>query len=111
VKYLVLATTLLLGACAQHSTRPANSLGTSVTGRNVNDISRDVQGWHNMQHADCAFNRVLGANIVKKESGSVVEHWTIEACNNQQFTYRVFIMFHQGGISDSVSNIDGSPAG
>jgi hypothetical protein len=85
------------------------ALHTTVAGRNVADITRDVQGWHDMQHADCKFVRVLGAEVILQDERSVTEHWTIEACKQQAFTYKVFIVRNPDALSDAVSNVDGSP--
>jgi hypothetical protein len=87
---------------------PADSLHTSVSGRNVADITRDVQGWHDMQHANCKFARVLGAEIVSQDEKSITEHWTIEACKQQAFTYKVYIIRSSQALRDMVSNVDGS---
>jgi hypothetical protein len=88
---------------------PVSALHTTVSGRNVGDISKDVQGWHDMQHPNCKFVRVLSAEEAEKSPDGVSEHWTIEACERQQFTYRVYIIKSNGAITDSVSNVDGSP--
>jgi len=88
---------------------PTTSLHTTVSGRNVEDVSRDVQGWHDMQHSKCKFLRVISADVVTATPGAVTEHWIIEACNQQQFTYRVYIVRGNGSITDAVSNADGSP--
>lgn len=64
-----------------------------------------------MQHADCQFVRLLGAEVVSQDTKSVTEHWTIEACKRQTFTYKVFIIPGAGALSDFVSNLDGSPIG
>lgn len=131
-RIFLLATVALVG-CAEQTHRPSQgnvaatvrarpaaqasasaapeALHTTVSGHNVEDITRDVQGWHDMQHADCQFVRVLGAEVVSQDTKSVTEHWTIEACKRQTFTYKVFIIPGTGAITDAVSNLDGSPIG
>jgi hypothetical protein len=88
---------------------PVSALHTTVSGRNVEDVSRDVQGWHDMQHPSCKFVRVVSAEVAARSPKDVTEHWTIQACKEQQFTYRVYIIPSNGTITDSVSNVDGSP--
>ena len=130
MKRLIILSTLVLLGCTQQAqkspsiatvgslhARPSSGsalnstlLHTTVSGRNVADISRDVQGWHDMQHAGCKFIKVVAAEVITQEPKSIVEHWTIEACKDQQFTYRVLIIPGTGGITDMVSNVDGSAA-
>ncbi len=130
MKRLMILSTLVLFGCAQPAQKPSSSavvgslyarpssggslsptsLHTSVSGRNVADISRDVQGWHDAQHAGCKFVKVVAAEFITQEPKSIVEHWTIEACKDQQFTYRVLIISGTGGITDMVSNVDDSAA-
>jgi hypothetical protein len=63
-----------------------------------------------MQNPGCPFNRVTNAQIVESGSESTLEHWTIEACKDKSFTYRVLIMPHpSGGIGDMVSNLKDAP--
>lgn len=128
-RVMILSTLVLFGCAQQIQKQPSASvvgslharpsagitlnpapLHTTVSGRNVADISRDVQGWHDEQHADCKFVKVVAAEVITQEPTSIVEHWTIEACKNQQFTYRVFIIPGTGALTDMVSNVDGSPA-
>jgi hypothetical protein len=82
-----------------------------VSGRNVADITRDVQGWHDMQHSDCKFVKVLGAEVASQDQRSIIEHWTVEACKGQAFIYKVLIIPGTGALTDAVSNLDGSPVG
>jgi len=112
MKYKIVILALVVVGCTQQTVRPTQSLGihTSVSGRNVNDIARDVQEWHDVQNPKCTYKKVVAAEVVKRESGSVIEHWTIEACNHKLFTYEVSIIPGRGGITDAVSNVDESPA-
>jgi len=105
-----LLASLFIAFCSAPVPVSADALTTSVKGRNIQDISRDVQQWHDAQHADCKFSAVTQATVVEKNGDSTTEHWTIKACNDQEFTYKVFIMSRQGGITDMVSNVDGSAA-
>ena len=89
----------------------ALTLHTTARGRNIADVSRDVQEWHDAGHGKCRFNRVVSAEMIKQDGAEVVENWTIEACNQQQFTYQVLIMRRNGSFADLVSNVDGSPLG
>lgn len=110
MKRALLVGLFALCGCASDAHEPSGTLNTSVTGRHISDISRDVQQWHDMQNPSCLFNRVINAQVVKDEKESTVEHWTIEACKGESFTYRVLIMpYPNGGIGDMVSNLDGGP--
>jgi len=110
MKRIVIYTSLLLAGCNPTNVQPKVSLDTVVSGRHVQDVSRDVQQWHDMQYPKCAYEKVLGTKIVKSESNSSTEHWTIGACEGKSFTYKVLIMqFSNGGIGDSVFNVDDSP--
>ena len=72
----------------------------------MSGAARDVVEWHAMKHPDCPFQNVSGAKIVKREKDSVTEHWTIQACAGKQFTYRVFIIPQEGGITDAVGDVE-----
>lgn len=101
---LVLAT---LAGCAAAPPKPppAMSLVTTVRGRNIDDITRDVQEWHDVKHQDCKFMRVVGAQIISQEGNRAVEHWTVEACAAKRFTYEVMIERGAHGISDAVADV------
>ena len=102
----------LLGCATQpQQSEPATpaAFDTTVRGRNIRDVSRDVQQWHDMMHPECKFVRVTATNIVNQEQDKAVEHWTIEACDQKPFTYRVMVIHRGNGILDSVGNVDGSP--
>jgi len=103
----------LLCGCATQTTVPVqnHAIQTSAPRGHLQNVSRDIQGWHNFQHPDCPYVRVVGAKIVERDSDSTVEHWTIEACKQKQFTYQALILpYPDGGIGVSVSNVDLSPA-
>ena len=85
---------------------------TSVPNAQISAVVRDVAEWHNMQYANCQFAKPLGSETVEKVEGSTVEHWSIEACDGKAFTYKVRVIPHAGGgVTDSVSNVDGSAVG
>jgi len=85
-----------------------DGMETSVSVRQTGNITRDIVQWHDMKHPDCPFHKVSGAQIVKRENDSVTEHWTIQACAGKQFTYRVWILPGEGGITDVVGDIEAS---
>lgn len=85
---------------------PGDGMDTSVSVRQTGNVTRDVVEWHAMKHPDCPFQNVSGAKIVKREKDSVTEHWTIQACAGKQFTYRVFIIPQEGGITDAVGDVE-----
>ncbi|TXK59074.1 hypothetical protein [Alkalisalibacterium limincola] len=109
MKLLVSAAVLVLAACA-HTTGAPNALGTSVSGQHVANVTRDVQGWHNVQNPNCQFVRAIKAAVVERDTGGVTERWTIEGCDGRLFEYHAYIMSMGGGITVMVSNPDGSPA-
>jgi len=102
----VLAVVALVG-CATAPPKPpaATTLGTTVRGRNIDDITRDVQEWHDVKHQDCKFMRVVGAQVISQEGNRAVEHWTVEACAAKRFTYEVMIERGAHGISDAVADV------
>ena len=65
---------------------------------------RDVAGWHNAQPPDCPFVRPVVAEIIRDEGDAVVEHWTIEACQSRNFTYRVYLL-PGAGLTVMVSDV------
>ena len=82
-------------------------LKSSVSGKFVEDVSRDVAQWHNVAQPKCKFEKLVGADIVQKTEKGTTEHWTIQACEQQQFTYRVFVIHNDNGtITDVVGNVD-----
>ena len=85
---------------------PGDDMETSVPVHQIGNVTRDIVEWHAMKHPDCPFQNVSGAKIVKREKDSVTEHWTIQACAGRQFTYRVFILPHEGGLTDAVGDVE-----
>ena len=109
--YLVLLFVIFTG-CAQQpaeNTQPLN-LQTTAPSNQITNLARDIQEWHNLQHPDCPYVKVISAQVIERKPKMALEHWTIEACKKQQFTYSLEI-FPQpgGGIGDSVFNVDISP--
>jgi len=104
----LLSILLSLSGCAAQKIGASqeSTLHTSVSGRNIVDISRDVQEWHDLKLPTCKYVRVIGAEIINSEQKSTLEYWTIEGCEKKQFTYRVLILPYTGGISDMVSDVD-----
>lgn len=83
---------------------------TAVPNSQIQAVVRDVAGWHDMQHPDCSFVKAIGSKLIERAADSTIEHWSIEACSGKAFTYRVMVMPGPGdSVSDSVSNLDGSP--
>ncbi|KGQ19262.1 hypothetical protein LF41_2908 [Lysobacter dokdonensis DS-58] len=73
-------------------------------------VTRDVAGWHNRQHDDCRFKKLLGTSVLETGDGDSTEKWTIEACDGRQFSYQVFVIpAPDGSIADMVSNLDEAP--
>ncbi len=110
MKAILVATALLLSACAHQPATSAGGLGTSVRGGHIANVTRDVQGWHNSQNPNCLFTRAVKATVIERDSDGVTELWTIEGCDGRRFDYETFIMPMGGGITVMVSNADGSPA-
>ncbi|GHD75816.1 hypothetical protein GCM10007164_28240 [Luteimonas padinae] len=105
---LYLGTVLLaavLGGCASAPAGPCSSLGTSACGDQAANVARDVAGWHNAQHPTCPYVRPISAEILRRERGSVVEHWKIEACDAKEFTYRAYLMPSAGALTVMVSDV------
>ena len=96
---------LTLAGCSSGPTRPCSPFGTSVCGAQATNVARDVARWHNIQHQACPFVRPVSAQIVGKEGGSVIEHWTVEACEGKHFTYRAYLMPGRGAFSVMVSDV------
>jgi hypothetical protein len=54
----------------------------------------------------------LRATIIRDEGDAVVEHWTIQACESREFTYRAYLLPSAGSLSVMVSDVspdDGAP--
>ena len=85
---------------------------TAVPNAQISAVVRDVSQWHDMQNPDCRYVQPVGSMLVERTSDHSVEHWTIEACSKQQFTYKVTVLDTTGGsITNMVSNVDGSGIG
>lgn len=85
----------------------ATELHTSVSGKFVEEVTADVAQWHNVAQPRCKFEKIVGAEIFKKDEKGTTEHWTVQACDHKQFTYRVFVIDNANGtITDAVGDID-----
>ena len=102
---------VILTGCASSPAKPCGPLGTSACGAQAANVARDVAGWHNAHQPKCPFVRPLSAEIVRDEGNAVVEHWTIEACDAKQFTYRAYLL-PGAGLTVMVSDVrpDDRPA-
>jgi hypothetical protein len=108
----LVAATAVNAGCATSPAAPCNALGTSVCGGHVENVARDVAGWHNRQNPACPYVRPLRARIIRDEGDAVVEHWTIQACEAREFTYRAYLLPSAGSLSVMVSDVgpdDGAP--
>lgn len=99
----------LLCSCAGPGSGPVKAMETTVPLVQLDNVARDVQGWHNGQYPKCTFDSVVTTKIVKQEKDTVNEAWTIRACEGRTFTYAVLVIHASVGISDAISNIDGRP--
>ena len=107
MKFIPITAAMFLTACATSAqVAPTNS--TAVYQQQIRNVTRDVQQWHDGQYPKCLFQKVAATQIVKRDKKTSDEHWTIEACGHKQFTYKVYVMLQDGGISDMVGNADGS---
>lgn len=99
-------------ACVAFGAEAQEFRDTAVPNSQIQAVVRDVAGWHDMQHPDCTFVRASGSKLIEEGADSTIEHWSIEACSGKIFTYRVLVMPGPGdSVTDSVSNVDGSPVG
>lgn len=85
---------------------PSPSIHTIVAGGNVPDVGRDIQAWHDEQHPECKFVKVVAAELLAQEERSITEKWTIEACDAREFAYEVFLMPDAEVLVDGVMNLD-----
>ena len=105
IKVSCVVTVLSLAGCASAPAKPCGSLGTSVCGAQAANVARDIAGWHNAHQANCPYVRPVSAEIVRDEGDAVVEHWTIEACEGKQFTYRAYLLPMGGSLTVMVSDV------
>jgi hypothetical protein len=99
----------LVGCASQVQLAPSvSALDTTAPGRTVADISRDLQEWHDARHPTCTFIRTVSAQVVTRGTNQALEYWTVEACDQQRFTYQVLVIHESGAIDDVVSDLDGS---
>ena len=106
----LLQTALLLSASAAVYAQEFRD--TAVPNSQISAVTRDVAQWHDMQNPHCRFVRAVGSRLVEKTFEHSVEHWTIAGCSGQQFTYVVTVLDSSGGgVTNMVSNVDGSPIG
>jgi hypothetical protein len=110
MKYQLLLTAILTAAA-----QPALSqdrLSSVVAGHSgaISDVTRDIKGWHDMQHPSCQMESVVSAATQEQDKDSSDEIWTVDGCGGKQFQYRVLILRGPSGrgFSTSVSNADGS---
>jgi hypothetical protein len=103
---------VLFIACLVFGAHAQEFRETAVPNSQISAVVRDVAQWHDMQHPDCAFVKATGSKLVEKGARTTIEHWSVEACSGKIYTYRVMVMPGPGdAVSDSVSNLDGSPVG
>jgi hypothetical protein len=103
----LLQTALILSASATLHAQEFRD--TAVPNAQIAAVTRDVAQWHDMQNPDCRFVRAVGSKLVERTSEHSVEHWTISACSDKQFTYEVTVLDTSGGgVSNMVANVDGS---
>ena len=93
-----------LAGCASGPAKPCSPIGTSACGGQAANVARDVARWHNTYHQACPFVRPVSVEIVRDEGDAVVEHWTIEACQGKQFTYRAYLLPSAGSLTVMVSD-------
>ncbi|WP_132982808.1 hypothetical protein [Thermomonas haemolytica] len=85
---------------------------TAIPNAQIGAVLRDVAQWHDMQHPDCPYQKPVGSVVIETKGDNTEEHWSIEACSGKSFTYHVAVFpTPNGGVTDSVSNVDGSPIG
>lgn len=85
---------------------PGDAFDTTVPVLHVADVTRDIVEWHAMRHPDCKFEKVVGAQIIKREKDGVTEHWTIQACDGKKFIYSVGVLPAEGGVTDFVGDVE-----
>lgn len=105
IRVALAASISVLAGCASTPSKPCGPLGTSACGGQASNVARDVAGWHNAQQPNCRHVRPLAARIVRDEGDAVVEHWTIEACDGKQFTYRAYLLPSSGALTVMVSDV------
>ena len=105
IRLSCVASTIALAGCASAPARPCDPLGTTACGAQAANVARDVAGWHNAHQADCPYVRPISARIMRDEGDAVVEHWTIEACEGKQFTYRAYLLPMGGGLTVMISDV------
>src|SRR5690606_10106820 len=93
-----------LAGCASAPATSYGSLGTTARASQVANVARDVAGWHNAQQPNCPYVRPLSVKVIRDEGDAVVEHWTVEACEGKQFTYRAYLL-PGNGLTVMVSNV------
>jgi len=105
IRFSCVASAIAFAGCASAPAKPCSPLGTSACGAQTANVARDVAGWHNAHQASCPYVRPIFAQIVRDEGDAVVEHWTIEACESKQFTYRAYLLPMGGGLTVMVSDV------
>ena len=93
---------LALAACA--STGP-----TTVPSEHLAKVTRDVQQWHDAKHPECAFAAVVATTVLARDGVNARERWTIAACGGRRFDYAVAVAQLNGGLWDSVSDVETQP--
>ncbi|MDB6163901.1 MAG: hypothetical protein JWL98_1333 [Xanthomonadaceae bacterium] len=97
----VVAAVWLIPVRAQDFSRSA------VPNNQVAGVVKDVSAWHDRQNPGCRFSKAVGSEVIEKTQEYSEEKWTIKACSEKTFSYRVTVMSTGGGgISDMVSNLD-----
>lgn len=105
IRLSCVAYAIALAGCASAPSKPCSPLGTSACGAQAANVARDVARWHNARQASCPYVRPVSAQIMRDEGDAVVEHWTIEACERTQFTYRAYLLPMGGGLTVMVSDV------
>lgn len=94
----------VLAGCASSPAISYGSLGTTARGGQAANVAGDIAAWHNNHHPDCRYVRPLGVEVLRDEGDSALEHWTIEACDGQEFTYRAYLL-PGNGLTVMVSDV------
>jgi hypothetical protein len=98
---VMMAVAWLTPAIAQEFTSSA------VPKPQIAGVVDDIAKWHDRQNPGCRFTKAVGSQVIEKTKEYSEEKWTIKACSDKSFSYRVTVMTTDGGgVSDMVSNLD-----
>ena len=104
--FATIAIVFSLVSCAGPAVQSNSVSGTTAMGSQATNVAMDVARWHNAHHPNCTYVRTVAVKVIERLHRGVVEHWTIAACGDDEFTYRAYLIpSPSGALTVMVSDV------